>query len=107
MKNILGFSCRNRKLFVPLQQSCNARKKVANFGSVAQRKSRTKEKAIRKRIKLSNHFNSYFIMAKENIAFLVNLRKNTAEGTDRNGRYYPEAETKTALSTKGFAKHLA
>ena len=46
-------------------------------------------------------------MAKENIAFLVNLRKNTAEGTDRNGRYYPEAETKTALSTKGFAKHLA
>ena len=46
-------------------------------------------------------------MAKENIAFLVNLRKNTAEGTDRNGRYYPEAESKTALSTKGFAKHVA
>ena len=46
-------------------------------------------------------------MAKENIAFLVNLRKNTAEGTDRYDRYYPEAETKTALSTKGFAKHLS
>ena len=46
-------------------------------------------------------------MAKENIAFLVNLRKNTAEGTDREGRYYPEAESKTALSTKGFAKHVA
>ena len=26
-------------------------------------------------------------MAKENIAFLVNLRKNTAVGTDREGRY--------------------
>ena len=46
-------------------------------------------------------------MAKENIAFLVNLRKNTAEGTDREGRYYPEAESKEALSTKGFAKHVA
>jgi len=52
-------------------------------------------------------FKFYFIMAKENIAFLVNLRKNTAEGTDREGRYYPEAETKPALSTKGFAKHVS
>ena len=46
-------------------------------------------------------------MAKENIAFLVNLRKNTAAGTDREGRYYPEAESKEALTTKGFAKHVA
>ena len=46
-------------------------------------------------------------MAKENIAFLVNLRKNTAVGTDREGRYYPEAESKEALTTKGFAKHVA
>ena len=46
-------------------------------------------------------------MAKENIAFLVNLRKNTAVGTDREGRYYPEAESKEALTTKGFAKHVS
>ena len=46
-------------------------------------------------------------MAKENIAFLVNLRKNTAEGSDREGRYYPEAESKEALTTKGFAKHVS
>jgi len=35
-------------------------------------------------------------MAKENIAFLVNLRKNTAVGTDREGRYYPEDVPKQA-----------
>ena len=46
-------------------------------------------------------------MAKENIAFLVNLRKNTAVGTDREGRYYPEAESKEALTTQGFAKHVS
>jgi len=46
-------------------------------------------------------------MAKENIAFLVNLRKNTAAGSDREGRYYPEAESKEALTTKGFAKHVS
>ena len=46
-------------------------------------------------------------MAKENIAFLVNLRKNTAVGSDREGRYYPEAESKEALTTKGFAKHVS
>lgn len=46
-------------------------------------------------------------MAKENIAFLVNLRKNTVEGSKMEGRYYPEAESKEALSTKGFAKHVA
>ena len=47
------------------------------------------------------------IMAKENIAFLVNLRKNTVEGSDMYGRYYPEAETRETLSTKGFAKHVS
>ena len=46
-------------------------------------------------------------MAKENIAFLVNLRKNTVEGSDMYGRYYPEAETRETLSTKGFAKHVS
>ena len=46
-------------------------------------------------------------MAKENIAFLVNLRKNTVPGSDMEGRYYPEAESKETLSTKGFAKHVA
>ena len=37
-------------------------------------------------------------MAKENIAFLVNLRKNTQEGSPMEGRYYPEAESKETLS---------
>ena len=36
-------------------------------------------------------------MAKENIAFLVNLRKNIVEGSKMEGRYYPE----------GFAMHGA
>ncbi len=46
-------------------------------------------------------------MAKENIAFLVNLRKNIVEGSKMMGRYYPEAESREALTTKGFAKHVA
>ncbi len=46
-------------------------------------------------------------MAKENIAFLVNLRKNTQEGSPMEGRYYPEAESKETLSMKGFAKHVS
>ena len=46
-------------------------------------------------------------MAKENIAFLVNLRKNTVPDSDMFGRYYPEAESKETLSTKGFAKHVS
>ena len=46
-------------------------------------------------------------MAKENIAFLLNLRKNIVEGSKMEGRYYPEAESKEALTTKGFAKHVA
>ena len=45
-------------------------------------------------------------MAKENIAFMVNLRKNTNSESDMFGRYYPEAESKETLSTKGFAKHV-
>ena len=45
-------------------------------------------------------------MAKENIAFLVNLRKNTVSGSDMEGRYYPEAESKETLTTKGFARHV-
>ena len=46
-------------------------------------------------------------MAKENIAFLVNLRKNIVPDSEMFGRYYPEAESKETLSTKGFAKHVA
>ena len=46
-------------------------------------------------------------MAKENIAFLVNLRKNTIPESDMYGRYYPEAESKETLTTKGFAKHVS
>jgi hypothetical protein len=46
-------------------------------------------------------------MEKENIAFLVNLRKNIVEGSKMEGRYYPEAESKEALTTKGFARHVA
>ena len=46
-------------------------------------------------------------MAKENIAFLVNLRKNTIPESDMFGRYYPEAESKETLTTKGFAKHVS
>ena len=46
-------------------------------------------------------------MAKENIAFLVNLRKHIVEGSKMEGRYYPEAESKEALTTKGFARHVA
>ena len=46
-------------------------------------------------------------MAKENVVFLVNLRKNTVPDSDMFGRYYPEAESKETLSTKGFAKHVA
>ncbi len=46
-------------------------------------------------------------MAKENIAFLVNLRKNIVPDSDMFGRYYPEAESKETLTTKGFAKHVA
>ena len=46
-------------------------------------------------------------MAKENIAFLVNLRKNTVADSDMYGRYYPEAESKATLTTKGFARHVS
>ena len=46
-------------------------------------------------------------MAKENIAFMVNLRKNTVPDSEMFGRYYPEAESKETLSTKGFAKHVS
>ena len=58
-------------------------------------------------VRLSDYVQQQKSMAKENIAFLVNLRKNTAVGSDREGRYYPEAESKEALTTKGFAKHVS
>ena len=40
-------------------------------------------------------------MAKENIAFLVNLRKNIVEGSKMEGRYYPEAESKEHVADHG------
>ena len=39
-------------------------------------------------------------MAKENIAFLVNLRKNIVEGSKMEGRYYPEARWRVVTILK-------
>ena len=46
-------------------------------------------------------------MARNEITFLVNLRKNEVTDSKYYGMYYPEAESKEPLSLKGFAKHLA
>ena len=46
-------------------------------------------------------------MAKNEITFLVNLRKNEVTDSKYYGMYYPEAEAKDPLSLKGFAKHLS
>jgi hypothetical protein len=46
-------------------------------------------------------------MAKENLAFLVNFRKNEITDSKYYGKYYPEAESKTPLNLKGFARHLS
>ena len=46
-------------------------------------------------------------MARNEITFLVNLRKNTNTASKTYGQYYGEAESAEPLSLKGFAKHLA
>ena len=46
-------------------------------------------------------------MARHEITFLVNLRKNKNTASKTYGLYYPEAEPKEPLSLKGFARHLA
>lgn len=46
-------------------------------------------------------------MARENITFPVNLRQNVNTSSTAYGKYFPEVDTVEALSTKGFAKHVA
>ena len=46
-------------------------------------------------------------MARNDITFLVNLRKNKNTASKTYGLYYPEAEPKVPLSLKGFARHLS
>ena len=46
-------------------------------------------------------------MARNEIAFLVNLQKNQNVSSRSYGRFFPVAEKKEALSLKGFARHLA
>ena len=46
-------------------------------------------------------------MARDNIAFLVNLRKNENTESKVYGCYYCEAEKKEPMNLKGFARHLA
>ena len=46
-------------------------------------------------------------MARDNIAFLVNLRKNENTESKYYGCYYCEAEKKEPMNLKGFARHLA
>ena len=46
-------------------------------------------------------------MARNEVTFLVNLRKNENTDSKYYGHYYPEAEPKEPLSLKGFARHLA
>jgi hypothetical protein len=46
-------------------------------------------------------------MAKNEITFLVNLRQNENTESKNYGQYYPEAETTSPLSLKGFARHLS
>ena len=45
-------------------------------------------------------------MARNEITFLVNLRKNEVTDSKYYGQYYPEAESKEPLSLKGFARHM-
>ena len=46
-------------------------------------------------------------MARENVSFLVNLRKCEISTSKNYGAYFYEAEAKEPLSLKGFARHLA
>ena len=46
-------------------------------------------------------------MARNEVTFLVNLRKEENVSSRSYGRYFPEAESREPLSLKGFARHLA
>ena len=46
-------------------------------------------------------------MARNEITFLVNARKNMNTASRTYGQYYPEAEPKEPISLKGFARHLS
>ena len=46
-------------------------------------------------------------MARNEITFLVNARKNMNTASKTYGQFYPEAEPKEPISLKGFARHLA
>ena len=45
-------------------------------------------------------------MARNEITFLVNLRKNENTESKNYGMYYPEAEANEPLSLRGFARHM-
>lgn len=45
-------------------------------------------------------------MARNEITFLVNLRKNTLTTSKSYGQYFGEAESKEPLTLKGFARHM-
>ncbi len=46
-------------------------------------------------------------MARNEITFQVNLKKDTNSASRTYGMYFGEAETKEPLNLKGFAKHLS
>ena len=46
-------------------------------------------------------------MSTNNIALGINLRQNKNQQNVGYGKYYPEVDTQTTLSLKGFAKHMA
>ena len=46
-------------------------------------------------------------MARNEITFQVNLKKDTNSASRTFGMYFGEAETKEPLNLKGFAKHLS
>ena len=46
-------------------------------------------------------------MARNEVTFLVNLRKEENVSSKSYGKYFPEAESREPLSLKGFARHLA
>ena len=45
-------------------------------------------------------------MARNEITFLVNVRKNNNTASRGYGKYYGEAETVEPLTLKGFARHM-
>lgn len=45
-------------------------------------------------------------MARNELTFLVNFRKNENTDSKYYGQYYPEAESREPLSLKGFARHM-